>query len=217
MKLILKASVTHLGEPGDVVEVKKGYARNYLVPQGLASQATPANLRVIEFDIDKLKAAAAEKKAVAQALADEMSQVALRFERKVSDATTGALYGSVSVLDIADGLTAAGFSVDRGEIHLEHPAKKLGSYEVAVTLAHAVQARVKFQVIGEEGEEAPVPIALAAAPEDVADVVEAVEKAAKTGEDQYPDFNAKPRRDRDDDDEDEAPKVEEPLDLEDTV
>jgi large subunit ribosomal protein L9 len=216
MKLILKASVTHLGEPGEVVEVKKGYARNYLIPQGFASKATPANLRAIEFELDKLKAAAAEKKAVAQARADEMSQVALRFERKVSDASTGALYGSVSVLDVADGLAAAGFDVDRGEIHLEQPAKKLGKYEVAVTLAHGVQAHVKFQVVGEEGEEAPVPAAVAAAPEDVAEVIEAVEEAGKTGEDQWPDFNEKDGK-GDSDDEDDVPVVEEEVDLEDTV
>ncbi len=214
MKLILKASVTHLGEPGEVVDVKKGYARNYLIPHRLAVQATAANLRAIEFDLDKLKAAAAEKKAVAQALADEMSKVALRYERKVSDATTGSLYGSVSVLDIADGLSAAGFEVDRGEIHLEHPAKKLGSYEVAVTLAHGVQAHVKFQVVGEEGEEAAVPVEIAAAPEDIADVMEAVEDAAADPEDQYPDFNAKPKADGD---EEEEKPVEEEIDLEDTV
>lgn len=212
MKLILKASVTHLGEPGEVVDVKNGYARNYLIPQRLAVKATAANLRVIEFDLDKLKAAAAEKKAVAQALADEMSQVALRYERKVSDPTTGSLYGSVSVLDLADGLTAAGFEVDRGEIHLEHPAKKLGNYEVAVTLAHGVQARVKFKIIGEEGEEAAVPIEVAAAPEDIADVVEAVEEAAQAADVSHDhDFAA------DGDEEDEKKPAEEEINLEDTV
>jgi len=213
MKLILKASVTHLGEPGEVVDVKKGYARNYLIPQRLAVQATSANLRAIEFDLDKLKAAAAEKKAVAQALADEMSQVALRFERKVADASAGSLYGSVSVIDLADGLTAAGFEVDRGEIHLEHPAKKLGNYEVAVTLAHGVQAHVKFKIVGEEGEEAAVPIEVAAAPEDIADVMEAVEEAAQSGEDAYAEFNAAPAGDE----EEEKKPAQEEIDLEDTV
>jgi len=213
MKLILKASVTHLGEPGEVVDVKKGYARNYLIPQRLAVQATSANLRAIEFDLDKLKAAAAEKKAVAQALADELSQVALRFERKVADASAGSLYGSVSVIDLADGLTAAGFEVDRGEIHLEHPAKKLGNYEVAVTLAHGVQAHVKFKIVGEEGEEAAVPIEVAAAPEDIADVMEAVEEAAQSGEDAYAEFNAAPAGDE----EEEKKPAQEEIDLEDTV
>ncbi|NKB87352.1 MAG: 50S ribosomal protein L9 [Acidobacteria bacterium] len=211
MKLILKASVTHLGEPGEVVEVKKGYARNYLIPQGLASQATSANLRAIEFELDKLKAAAAEKKSEAQARADEMSQVALRFERKVSDATTGALYGSVSVLDLADGLTAAGFEVDRGEIHLEQPVKKLGSYDVSVTLAHGVQALVKFKVIGEEGEEAPVPVEIQAAPEDVADVIEAVEDA-QTDDPAWEGGDGATG-----DDDEEAETKEEEIDLEDTV
>jgi len=211
MKLILKASVTHLGEPGEVVDVKKGYARNYLIPQRLAVQATSANLRAIGFDLDKLKAAAAEKKALAEALADEMSRVALRYERKVSDASTGALYGSVSVLDLADGLAAAGFEVDRGEIHLEHPAKKLGNYEVAVTLAHGVQAHVKFKIVGEEGEEAPVPVEVAAAPEDIADVVEAVEEAAQASGAAHEDFDADQIEEAE-----EAPAVEE-IDLEDTV
>ncbi len=144
-----------------------------------------------------------------------MSQVALRYERKVSDATTGALYGSVSVLDVTDGLSAAGFDVDRGEAHLEQPAKKLGNYEVAVTLAHGVQAHVKFQVVGEEGEEAAVPAEVAAAPEDVAAVIEAVEEAGQPGESQWPDFNEKKSDSKDD--EDEAPAVEEEIDLEDIV
>jgi large subunit ribosomal protein L9 len=208
MKLILKASVTHLGEPGEVVVVKKGYARNYLVPQGLAVQATAANLRAIEFELGKLKAAAAEKRAIAQARADEMSQVALVFERKVSDATSGRLYGSVSVLDIADGLLAAGYEVDRGEIHLEAPAKNLGNYTVSVTLAHGVQATVQFKVLGEEGEEAPVPRSVAAAPEDVAETLEAMEEAAEAAHGGGDDFG---------DDEDAPKAAPEVVDWEDTV
>lgn len=207
MKLILKASVTHLGEPGEVVEVKKGYARNYLIPQGFAIPATDANLRSIEFNLEKLKAAAAEKKSQAQALADEMSQVALRYERKVSDASTGALYGSVSVLDLADGLAAAGFEVDRGEIHLEQPVKRLGSYDVQVTLAHGVQATVKFKVVGEEGEEAALPEELVADAAAVAEVVEAVEEAH--ADDSFDEAG-------DADEEEEEPQEEE-IDLEDTV
>lgn len=155
MKLILKASVIHLGEPGDLVDVKKGYARNYLIPQGLAIQATEANLRAIDHEIEKLKFAAAEQRAVYEALAARIATVDLSFERKVSDPATGGLYGSVSVADIGDALETRGYEVERGEIHLEHPIKQLGEYEIPISLAHGVEAPVRVAVVGEDGELAP--------------------------------------------------------------
>ena len=142
MKLILRASVTHLGEPGDLVEVKKGYARNYLLPKQLAIRATEANLRAIGHEITRLRAEASEKRAQAEIIAKSLTDVSLSFERKVADVGAGTLYGSVSVADIGDELTTQGFAIQRGEIHLEQPIKHLGEYDVPLSLAHGVAAAV---------------------------------------------------------------------------
>lgn len=158
MKLILKEAVAHLGEPGEIVEVKRGYARNYLLPKGMAIQATASNLRSIEFELEKLKALAAEKRSKAQAEAAKMSQEAFSFIRKVVDPAEGTLYGSVSIADLHEAITKRGYKVEKGEIHLEHPVKLLGDFEVDVTIAHGVDATVKFTIVGEQGETAPEPV-----------------------------------------------------------
>ncbi len=152
MKLILKQSVTHLGEPGDLVEVKRGYARNYLLPRGLAIQATDSNLRAIGHEIDTLRAFASEKREQARLVAEKLTAVTLTMGRKVSDPDNGTLYGSVSVTDIGDALAQEGYEVERGNIHLEHPIKQLGSYEVALSLAHGVKGSVAVTVRSEGGE-----------------------------------------------------------------
>lgn len=154
MKLLLKASVAHLGEPGDIVTVKPGFARNFLLPKGYAVEATPSNLKAIEHEIARLKAAAAEKRVAAEAIARQIAGVTLTMHRKVADAHEGTLYGSVSVHDIGEALEELGYHVDKGEIHLDHPLKSLGDYTVALTLAHGVKGTVKVQVLGEEGETA---------------------------------------------------------------
>lgn len=172
-KLLLKASVAHLGEPGDIVSVKPGYARNYLLPKGYAVQATASNLKSIEHEIGRLRAVAAEKRAAAEAIAKQLAGVTLTMHRKVADPNEGSLYGSVSVQDIGEALDELGYTVDKGEIHLDHPIKNLGEYSVPVTLAHGVRGKVNVQVLGEEGEVAPVEIA-----EDVANDTAAAPEAA---------------------------------------
>ncbi len=173
MKLILRASVTHLGEPGDLVEVKKGYARNYLLPKQLAIRATDANVRSIDHELTKLRAEAAEKRAQAEIVAKSLADVSLAFQRKVADIGAGTLYGSVSVADIGDELEERGFAIQKGEIHLEQPIKHLGEYDVALSLAHGVAASVHVTVTGEDGAaEAAAPSAA------VSDVVESEELAS---------------------------------------
>ncbi len=173
MKLILRASVTHLGEPGDLVEVKKGYARNYLLPQQLAIRATDANIRSIEHELTRLRAAAAEKRAQAEVIAKSLATVTLSFHRKVADIGAGTLYGSVSVADIGDELVERGFTIQRGEIHLEQPIKHLGEYDVVLSLAHGVAASVLVTVAGEDGAaEAAAPAAA------VSEVAEPTEPAS---------------------------------------
>lgn len=158
VKLLLKASVAHLGEPGDIVSVKPGYARNYLVPKGYAVEATTANMRAVEHELARLRAAAAEKRAAAEAIARQLAGVTLTMSRKVADPNEGSLYGSVSVADIGEALEALGYHVDKGEIHLDHPIKNLGEYSVALTLAHGVKGKVNVHVLGEEGETSPVEV-----------------------------------------------------------
>lgn len=159
MKLILRTSVNHLGEPGDLVEVKRGFARNYLLPKGLAIQATPANLRSIGGELDKLRAAAAAKREQARKIAAKLAKLLLTMERKVADIETGALYGSVSVTDVGDALGEHGYDFPRGDIHLDHPYKQLGEFDVTISLAHGVKGTVKVKVVGEDGETGPVVLA----------------------------------------------------------
>lgn len=172
MKLILRASVTHLGEPGDLVDVKKGYARNYLLPQQLAIRATQANLRSIDHELKRLRAEAAHKRAQAEVIAKSLADVVLSFVRKVADIGAGTLYGSVSVADIGDRLAERGFTIQRGEIHLEQPIKQLGEYDVSLSLAHGVAAAVHVVVTSEDGVAAEAPPVPA-----VAEVVEPAESA----------------------------------------
>ncbi len=174
MKLILKSAVAHLGEPGDIVEVKKGYGRNYLIPKGMAIEATKAGLKSIAHQLGKLQAEAETKRRRARELAKKLEGITLEFERKVVDPDEGNLYGSVTVADIGDALEAAGFEIDRGEIHLEHPFKQVGEHEVTTTLAHGVDGVIKLVIVPEGGPvEAP--------PAEVAAPAEVVEDAAAAG------------------------------------
>jgi large subunit ribosomal protein L9 len=150
MEVILKEDVANLGHRGDVVKVADGYGRNFLLPRKLALQATQANKAVIE----QMKAAAARRSATEKAQAEEMvktlSAVSLSFERKSGE--NGQLFGSVTSADIAAGLAAKGFEVDRRKVQLSEPLKSVGEYTVAIKLHREVTAHVKVQVAAEEHE-----------------------------------------------------------------
>lgn len=154
MKLILTAEVDHLGSSGDIVEVKDGYGRNFLLPRKLALQATLANKAVI----DQMKAAAARRSASEKALAEELvtklEPVVLTFTRKSGE--NGQLFGSVTSSDIASELGSRGFDIDRRKIQLNEPLKALGNYDVTIKLHREVTARLKVKVLGDAMEEAPV-------------------------------------------------------------
>lgn len=152
MKIILREAVTNLGEPGEVVEVARGYARNYLLPKGIAVLATPGNMQQVEHQLVKLQARAAEKRAAAKAVAAQLSRLKLKYERRVADEDT--LYGSVSVVDISMDLIANGYEVARGDVHLEHPIKKLGEYDIPIALTYGVMGSVKVVVLPEGGQPA---------------------------------------------------------------
>ena len=153
MEVILKEDVANLGHRGDLVKVADGYGRNFLLPRKLALQATLANKAVVE----QMKTAAARRsateKAQAEALAAKLAPVVLSFTRKSGEA--GHLFGSVTSADIAGGLEAKGFEVDRRKIQLDEPLKSLGEFTVAIKLYREVTAQIKVEVLDEVGEEVP--------------------------------------------------------------
>ena len=145
MEIILRQAVENLGKPGDVVKVKSGYARNYLLPHGLAYEATPGNLKRIQQERDRLEAAENERRGTAQGLAEKLEQVSLTFSARVGE--EGKLFGSVTASDIAAQLEAQGFHIEKRQIALHDPIKALGVYRVPVRLHADVKPEVRVWVI----------------------------------------------------------------------
>jgi len=145
MEIILRQAVENLGTTGDVVKVKAGYARNYLLPHGLAYEATPGNLKRIQQERDRLDAAENERRTAAQGLAEKIEQVSLTFSARVGE--EGKLFGSVTAADIAAQLEAQGFHLEKRQIDLHEPIKALGVYRVPVRLHADVKPEVRVWVI----------------------------------------------------------------------
>jgi large subunit ribosomal protein L9 len=143
MEIILRADVQHLGKIGEVVKVKDGYARNYLLPKGLAYPATEANKKKIAYEGERLAKQRATEKTVAEGEAARLAEVHLTFEAKVGE--EDKLYGSVTARDIEEALSAQGFSVDRRRIETE-PLKALGTFPVQVRLATAISATIEVTI-----------------------------------------------------------------------
>ncbi|MGH7539696.1 MAG: 50S ribosomal protein L9 [Gemmatimonadota bacterium] len=146
--VILRRDVENLGEAGELVSVKPGYARNYLIPQGLALPATDGNCRRFEEEARQAARSATREKEMAEGLAGELEGRSLTFTVKAGE--EGRLYGSVTAGDIADALLAEGVSVDRRLIQLDEPIKELGAYRVAVRLHAEVKPEIKVWVVAEE-------------------------------------------------------------------
>jgi len=144
MKVILLERVAKLGQMGDVVDVKPGYARNFLLPQGKGLSASAANIANFETQKAQLEARNLETKAEAEALGEKLAGQQFVVIRSASDA--GALYGSVTPRDAADAATAEGFSVDKKQIALIHPIKDLGLHAVAVNLHPEVTVEIEMNV-----------------------------------------------------------------------
>jgi large subunit ribosomal protein L9 len=145
MEIILRQAVENLGSPGDVVKVKSGYARNYLLPHGLAYEATPGNLKRIQQERDRLNAAENERRSAAQTQAERLEQVSLTFSARVGE--EGKLFGSVTPADIAQQLEAQGFHIEKRQIDLHEPIKALGVYRVPIRLHADVKPEVRVWVI----------------------------------------------------------------------
>jgi large subunit ribosomal protein L9 len=148
MQIILMEKVVNLGNLGDEVKVKDGYARNYLIPQGKAKRATEANRKVFEARRAELEAAQQARLAEAQAKAAQLDGLMLQITRKTG--MDGRLFGSVTNIDIADALKAQGHDVERSAIRLpEGPLKAIGDATVEIALHSDVVAKITVSVLGE--------------------------------------------------------------------
>jgi large subunit ribosomal protein L9 len=144
MQVILLERVAKLGQMGEVVDVKPGYARNFLLPQGKALSASKANIEAFEGRKAQLEADNLETKKEADAMADKLNGQQFVVIRSASD--SGALYGSVTTRDAADVATAEGFTIDRKQVVLRSPIKDLGLHEVTVILHPEVEATIQLNV-----------------------------------------------------------------------
>ena len=147
MKLILREDVDNLGKGGELVEVKPGYGRNYLLPRGLAVLANPKNVRELEHQKKVAEAKAAKLKGAAEAVAKRLSDTPITLKRKVGE--QDKLYGSVTALDLVEALAQRGVTLDRRLIDLAEPIKTLGDFEVPVKLHRDVPAKLKVKVEAE--------------------------------------------------------------------
>ena len=147
MEIILRADVQHLGKIGEVVKVKDGYARNYLLPQGLAYPATEANKKKITYEGERLAKQQAAEKSAAETEATRLADVHLTFEVKVGEEEK--LYGSVTASDIQRKLEELGIKVDKRKIDLPEPIRELGEYNVGIKIHPEVRPEVRVTVVKE--------------------------------------------------------------------
>jgi len=148
--VLLREDIDTLGGRGEIVKVRAGYARNYLLPQGLATLATKGNIKQIEGERSALLKKAAIERATAEAQKEQMGSISLEFERKAGEG--GTLFGSVTSMDIAAALQGMGYETDRRKIVLRDPIKETGEYTVKVKLHREVTIDVPVKVTPEGGE-----------------------------------------------------------------
>jgi large subunit ribosomal protein L9 len=148
MQVILTQDVEHLGKAGELVSVRPGYGRNYLVPRGLAVSATVRNKNRLDHEKAVIERKVAKERASATEIANKLNVMTLQFERNVGE--DEKLFGSVTNRDIAEQLKKAGVELDHRWIQLDAPVKALGKYEVPVRLAAGVIANLKFWVVGKD-------------------------------------------------------------------
>ena len=145
MQIILTQDVANLGAAGELVSVRPGYGRNYLVPRGMAVTATAANVHKLEHDKRVIAKKVAKERAGAEALAEKINLMTLQFDRQVGE--EDKLFGSVTSRDIAEMLKKTGIEIDHRWVVMDQPIKALGKYEVQVKLGSGVTASCKFFVV----------------------------------------------------------------------
>ena len=148
MQVILMKEVESLGQAGETVKVKNGYARNYLIPQGLAMIATKSNLALIENKLKTVELKEAKSRENLESLANELNKIKLSYSLKAGE--DEKLFGSVTSQMISDSCQELGFTVDKKEIHIEEPIKTLGTHKVTVKLGPEIEAKIKVKVKADE-------------------------------------------------------------------
>lgn len=148
MKVILTQEIVNLGFEGDIVDVAKGFARNYLIPKGIAMEASEQNIKRMETKRKKIEVKKVEAREEAEKIKERMAEVEITISQKVGE--EDKLYGSVTSMDIASHLEEQGITIDRRKIVLDKPIKTLGEYEVPVKLYPGVTGSIKVFVIPEE-------------------------------------------------------------------
>ena len=144
MQVILIKEVESLGQAGQTVKVKNGYARNYLIPQGLAMIASKSNLTLIENQLKTVELKEAKSRENLESLANELNKIKLNFSLKAGE--DEKLFGSVTSQMISDSCNELGFTVNKKEIHIEEPIKTLGTHKVTVKLNSEIEAKIKIKV-----------------------------------------------------------------------
>ncbi|MDI9860680.1 MULTISPECIES: 50S ribosomal protein L9 [Bacteroidota] len=147
MEIILKTDIAGLGYKNDVVTVKPGYGRNYLIPQGFAVMATPSNKKILAENIKQIAHKLEKIKLDAQTLSDSIGELALEIAAKVGE--SGKIFGRVTTLQISEALKEKGFEVDRKKISLDSEVKFVGEYAATLDLHKDVKHKVKFTVVAD--------------------------------------------------------------------
>jgi large subunit ribosomal protein L9 len=146
-KILLREDVDDLGARGEIVRVRAGYARNYLLPRKLAVEATGSNVKQIEGERAALLKKEASERSTAEGQAELVGKLVFEFKRKAGE--QGALYGSVTSMDIAEALKERGYEIDRHRLHLREPIKRLGEFTVPLRLHREVSVDLQIKVVAE--------------------------------------------------------------------
>jgi large subunit ribosomal protein L9 len=146
-RILLREDIDDLGARGEIVRVRAGYARNYLLPRKLAVEATNSNVKQIDQERAALLKREAKERATAQGQAEKIGALVLTFKRKAGE--QGALYGSVTSMDVTEALQEKGYEIDRHRVHLREPIKRLGDFTVPVRLHREVSIDLQVKVIPE--------------------------------------------------------------------
>jgi len=146
MKIILKKTYDKLGNPGDLITVKDGFARNYLIPKGVAEVATKKNIERLKVELEKIAEQEAKARTNLESMANQLSKLTLKFELKAGE--EGKLFGSVTSQMIADAIVEKGFDVDKKEIEIPEAIKMEGNHFIDIKLDKGFSGRVKVKVKG---------------------------------------------------------------------
>ena len=145
MEVILLEDVSKLGEMGEIVEVAPGYGRNYLIPEGLAEQATASNKAEIKHQLGMIEARKEREREEAQEVLDDIDGISISVPARVAD--EDKLYGSVGQRDVAETLQQQGHEIDRKQVVMEQPVSELGIYEIPIKLASGIYANIRLWVV----------------------------------------------------------------------